>query len=61
MGCKGTRVTEKEKKKMWDLYQILGCYKAVGKRMHRCPDTVARYVREYEIAVGVAGYIIDRG
>ena len=57
MACKGTRVTEKEKKKMWELYQDLGSYKAVGKKVRRCPETVARYVREYEIATRVIGYI----
>lgn len=60
MACKGTRVSQKEKLKMWQLFQELGSYKAVGKRMHRCPDTVAKYVREYEIATGVAGYILER-
>lgn len=60
MACKGTRVTQKEKQKMWQLYKDLGSYKLVAKKIRRSPDTVARYVREYEIAVGVAGYIIDR-
>ena len=60
MACKGTRVSQKEKQKMWQLYEELGSYKAVAKKMRRCSDTVARYVREYEIAVGVASYIIDR-
>ena len=58
MACKGTRVAEKEKKRMWELYQELGSYKAVGKKMRRCPDTVARYVREYEIAIGVTNYML---
>lgn len=57
MACKGTRVTQKEKLKMWQLYQDLGSYKAVGKKLRRSPDTVARYVREYEIATGLIGYI----
>ena len=57
MACKGTRVTQKEKLKMWQLYQDLGSYKAVGKELRRSPDTVARYVREYEIATGLIGYI----
>ena len=60
MSCKGTRVTQKEKKKMWELYTAMGSYKAVGKKMRRSPETVARYVREYEIAFGVASYMIDR-
>ncbi len=60
MAAKGGFVTQKEKEKMWKLYQELGTFKAVAKRMRRCPDTVARYVREYEVAVGVAGYIINR-
>lgn len=57
MACKGTRVTQKEKMKMWQLYKELGSYKAVAKKVRRCPDTVARYVREYEIAAGVVNYM----
>lgn len=46
--AKGTKVTAREKKKMWEWYQKLGSYKAVGKKMKRSPDTVSRYVHEYE-------------
>lgn len=60
MACKGTRVTQKEKLKMWQLYQDLGSYKAVAKKVRRCPETVARYVREFEIATSVADHIINR-
>lgn len=59
MARKGTRVTQKEKLKMWQLYQELGTYKAVSKKLRRSPDTVARYVREYEIAYGVTSYLRD--
>lgn len=54
MAAKGTRVTEKEKQRMWEQYQKLGSYKAVAKRMRRSRDTVAKYVLEYETAVRVA-------
>lgn len=57
--AKGTRVTQKEKEKMWQLYQQLGSFKAVAKKMRRCPDTISRYVREYEAAISVAGYILN--
>lgn len=57
--AKGTRVTEKEKVKMWELYQECGCYKTVAKRMRRSPDTVSRHVREYEAAVSAAGYVMN--
>lgn len=58
--AKGTRVTQKEKEKMWQLYQQLGSFKKVAKKLRRCPDTVSRYVREYEAAVGAAGYILNQ-
>ncbi|MCI9188128.1 MAG: helix-turn-helix domain-containing protein [Lachnospiraceae bacterium] len=58
--AKGTRVTQKEKEKMWRLYQELGSFKDVAKKMRRSPDTVSRHVREYEAAVGAAGYILNQ-
>lgn len=59
MAAKGTRVTQKEKEKMWKLYQELGCFEKVAKRMRRSPDTVSRYVHEMEAAVGAAAYILN--
>ena len=53
------RVTEKEKRRMWELYQKYGSYKKVARIMHRSPDTVSRHVREYEAAVGATGYILN--
>ena len=58
--AKGTRVTQKEKEKMWRLYQELGSFKDVAKKMRRSPDTVSRHVREDEAAVGAAGYILNQ-
>ena len=43
---------------MWKLYQEIGCFKTVAKKMRRSPDTVSRYVHEYEAAVSAAGYAI---
>ena len=57
---KGTRVTQKEKEKMWLLYQQLGSFKKVAKKMRRNPDTISKYVREYEAAVGAVGYILNQ-
>ena len=57
--AKGTRVTQKEKNKMWFLYQDLGSYKAVAKKMRRSPDTVARYVNEIEQTIQVAQAAIN--
>lgn len=57
--AKGTRVTQKEKVKMWELYQELGSFKSVAKRLRRSPDTVSRHVREYEAAVGATGYVLN--
>ena len=54
------RVTQKEKEKMWQMYQQLGSFAKVAKKMRRNPDTVSRYVREYEAAVGAASYVLNR-
>lgn len=52
------RVSQAEKKLMWKLYQKCGTYKAVAEKMGRSPDTVSRYVHEYEAAIGVATVIL---
>lgn len=57
--AKGTRVTQKEKERMWKLYQQYGSFKKVADKMHRSPDTVSRHVREYEAAVGATGYVLN--
>ena len=45
---------------MWELYQQYGSYTKVAKKMHRSPDTVSRYVNEYERGLSVAQAIINR-
>ena len=60
MAAKGTRVTQQEKEKMWQLYQEVGSFVKVAKKMQRSPDTVSRYVREYEAAVSAAGYVLNQ-
>lgn len=60
MAAKGTRVTQREKEKMWQLYQEVGSFAKVAKKMQRSPDTVSRYVREYEAAVSVVGYFTNK-
>lgn len=57
--AKGTRVTQQEKEKMWQLYQDGNSFVKIGKKLHRSPDTVSRYVHEYEAAVTAAGYILN--
>lgn len=57
--AKGTRVSSREKRRMWELYQVLGSYKLVAKKMRRSRDTVAKYVLEYETALKVAQIITD--
>ena len=59
MAAKGTRVTQREKQKMWQLYQEGKSFLTIGKKMRRNPDTVSRYVHEYEAAVSAAGYILN--
>ena len=57
--AKGTRVTQQEKKKMYDLYNELGSFAKVAKKLNRCADTVSRYVHEYEAAVHAAGIVLE--
>ena len=59
MAAKGTRVTQQEKEKMWQLFQDGNSFVKIGKKLRRSPDTVSRYVHEYEAAVGAAGYILN--
>ena len=57
--AKGTRVTQQEKEKMWQLYQEVGSFAKVAKKMQRNPDTVSRYVHEHEAAVNAVRVVID--
>ena len=57
--AKGTRVTQQEKEKMWQLYNQLGSYAKVAKKLHRSSDTVSRYVREHEAAVNAVRVVMD--
>lgn len=59
MAAKGTRVSQREKRRMWELYQQLGSYKKVAKKMRRSRDTVAKYVLEYETALKVAHLLTE--
>lgn len=58
MAAKGTKVTECEKGKMWQLYQDGNSFVKIGKKLRRSPDTVSRYVHEYEAAVKSASVVI---
>ena len=60
MATKGTRVTQKEKEKMWQMFQDGYSFIKIGKKMRRSPDTVSRYVHEFEAAVGAASYVLNR-
>lgn len=57
--AKGTRVTQREKEKMWQLFQEGNSFVKIGKKLRRSPDTVSRYVHEYEAAVSAAGYVMN--
>lgn len=57
--AKRTRVTQQEKEQMWQLYNQLGSYAKVAKKLHRSSDTVSRYVREFETAVGAANMVLN--
>ena len=53
------RVTQKEKEKMWELYQEGKTFVAIGKKLGRCADTVSRYVHEHEAAVNAVRVVMD--
>lgn len=53
------KVTEKEKRRMWELYQKYGSFKKVASKMRRSPDTVSRHVREFEAAVGATERVLN--
>ena len=59
MAAKGTRVTQQEKEKMWQLYKEGNTFVKIAKKLRRSPDTVSRYVHEYEAAVSAAGYVLN--
>jgi len=59
MAAKGTKVTQREKEKMWQLYQDGNTFVKIAKKLRRSPDTVSRYVHEYEAAVSAAGYVLN--
>ena len=59
MAAKGTRVTQQEKEKMWQLYQEGNTFKKIATKLRRSPDTVSRYVHEYEAAVGGARIVLN--
>lgn len=59
MAAKGTRVTQQEKEKMWQLYREGNTFKKIAAKLRRSPDTVSRYVHEREAAVSAAGYVLN--
>ena len=59
MAAKGTRVTQQEKEKMWQLYQEGNTFKKIAAKLRRSPDTVSRHVREYEAAVNAASVVLS--
>jgi IS30 family transposase len=54
MATKGTKVSKRERARMWQLYQDLGSYTAVAKKLHRNPDTVSRHVAIVEATITAA-------
>lgn len=61
MAKKKTRVTHLEAAKMYALYQGLGSFEAVGKKMRRSPDTVSKFVKIYDAALAGAKLIENGG
>lgn len=58
MATKGTRVTPQEQEKMWQLYHDGFSFKKIAEKLRRSPDTVSRYVHEYEAAVSAASVVL---
>lgn len=56
MASKGTKVSNREKKRMVELYDALGSYSAVAKKMKRDRTTVAKYIQQHEIATKTAEF-----
>ena len=56
---KGNARHAEGKEQMWQLYNQLGSYAKVAKKLHRSSDTVSRYVREFEAAVGAARVVLN--
>lgn len=54
-GNSGHRERER---KIWQLYQEGNSFVKIGKKLRRSPDTVSRYVHEYEAAVGAASVML---
>lgn len=59
MAAKGTRVTPKEKDKMWQLYQEGNTFAKIAEKLQRSPDTVSRYVHEREAAVNAVSVVFE--
>lgn len=59
MAAKGTRVTQKEKEEMWQLFQDGNSFVKIGKKLRRSPDTVSRYVHEHEAAVNAISVVMN--
>lgn len=59
MATKRKSVTQQEKEKMWQLYQELGQFTKVAKKLKRNPGTVSRYVREYEAEIRGASVALN--
>ena len=57
MLVKRTPITQQEK--MWQLYNELVSFPKLAKKLNRSPDTVSRYVHEYETAVNAVCVVID--
>lgn len=57
--AKRTRVTQQEKEKMWQLYNELGSFSKVAKKLNRSPDTVSRYIHEHVAAVNAVRVVVD--
>ena len=58
MSKKGSRVTQQEAKKMWELYQVCGSVVAVARTRKRDRGTVSKHIAAYEASVNTASVIL---
>lgn len=58
MSKKGSKVTQQEAKKMWELYQTCGSVVAVARTMRRDRGTVSKHIAAYEASINTASVLL---
>lgn len=58
MSKKGSKVTQQEAKKMWELYQKCSSVVAVARTMKRDRGTVSKHIAAYEASINTASVLL---